>query len=370
MSRRTGLRLWGMLLAGALGLGVFGAVVSYAGLHLAGRDVPFLHTTSGTIDWVLWALLTPGIVWLARRFRIERGRVVRGVALHLVLGVVVALGELAGFTLAGELWQRALGITVELTRAQSFFLIVARWLPPAMVVYWTIVAATHAVDHYRHARERDRTVSELRLQLAQAELHALKMQLHPHFLYNTLNTIAALVRDGKRREAVEMVAGLGDLLRAALENAGEQLVPLREEVGLAQRYLEIERIRHGDRLDVRYGVAPESLDALVPNLLLQPLVENAVRHGLSQRPESHRIEIRSARTDGRLRLEVVDDGPGFDRDPLLEEGEGVGIRTTLERLRHLYGSDFRFRAGDAPGGGARIEVEIPWREESGGAEES
>jgi two-component system LytT family sensor kinase len=191
-------------------------------------------------------------------------------------------------------------------------------------------------------------------------LQALKMQLHPHFLFNTLHAISALMDDdvkGARR----MIARLSELLRLTLESVGQQEVSLRQELDALERYLEIEQIRFQDRLTVRLAVAPETLGASVPNLVLQPIVENAIRHGIAPRSSAGRIEIRAERQDGMIELQVIDDGPGLS--PGGEEfKEGIGLTNTRARLRQLYGDGHRIEIKDADGGGLAVKLSIPFRQ--------
>jgi two-component system, LytTR family, sensor kinase len=190
------------------------------------------------------------------------------------------------------------------------------------------------------------------------------MQLHPHFLFNTLHAISALMDDdvkGARR----MIARLSELLRLTLENVGRQEVSLRQELDALERYLEIEQIRFQDRLTVRLRVAQETLDACVPNLVLQPIVENAIRHGIAPRSSAGRIEIRAERRDGMIELQVIDDGPGLH--PCGEEGveefkEGIGLTNTRARLRRLYGDEHLIEIKDADEGGLIVKLSIPFRQ--------
>jgi LytS/YehU family sensor histidine kinase len=229
-------------------------------------------------------------------------------------------------------------------------------------VYWAVVGVGYAFDYRERYRERESAASELKAQLAQARLEALKVQLHPHFLFNTLHAISGLVRGGEMQPAVNMIAGLSELLRRALDSADEQEVPLREEVKFVELYLNIQSARFPDRLTVRMDVAPDALDALVPNLILQPLVENAVRHGISP-SESPGMIVVSAYCAGRmLHVEVSDDGPGLESGWRMEESEGIGLANTVERLKRLYASDHRFELRNGEGRGVTASLVIPFRE--------
>jgi len=191
------------------------------------------------------------------------------------------------------------------------------------------------------------------------------MQLHPHFLFNTLNAIAGLVRDRKDKAAVQMIAGLSDLLRHTLENSGKQEVPLREELDFLELYLDIQQMRFSDRLTVRMEVAPETLNARVPNLILQPLVENAIRHGVAARVSAGEVYISARRENGALELKVADDGPGLKRGWRIEDAGGIGLSNTRERLAQLYGKEHRFEVRNREGGGVEAALLIPWRSDAG-----
>lgn len=307
------------------------------------------------LTWYGWAALTPVVFWLARRCPLE-GRHWWGKALlHAVAGLAVALAHLSFFVwtwrlLEPQVAQRAsLAANLQQVMYQG---LVFEWL-----IYWLVLGSVFILDYYRRYRERDVAAAQLQRQLVEAQLQTLKMQLHPHFLFNTLNTIATLVRKQDNDAAVRMLAGLGDLLRHALEQADKQEVPLREELDFIERYLAIEQARFRDRLTVRMQIAPETLTAAVPSLILQPLVENAVRHGIARRAEAGVIEITAAREANRLRLQVRDDGPGLRKD-FAAEDEGVGLRNTRARLARLYGDKHNFALRN--GAGLTVELAIPF----------
>jgi two-component system LytT family sensor kinase len=199
----------------------------------------------------------------------------------------------------------------------------------------------------------------LKTQLAQAQLQALRTQLQPHFFFNTMNTIAMLVRNKEDAEAIRVLAGLSDLLRHVLDDARADEVPLREELDFLQRYLAIEQIRFRDRLRTDISVDPNVLDALVPNLMLQPLVENAVRHGIARRAAAGRVCVSARRDTESLVLTVQDDGPGLPEDWSLDDA-GVGLVNTRRRLAQLYGGDARLTVENAADGGVRAEVVLPY----------
>jgi LytS/YehU family sensor histidine kinase len=228
-------------------------------------------------------------------------------------------------------------------------------------VYWAILGVGYAFDYRERYRERESAAAKLKVQLAQAQLESLKMQLHPHFLFNTLHTIANLVRSNQGQQAVSMIAGLSELLRRALDSAAEQEVKLGEELKFIELYLAIQKVRFSDRLTVRMDVSKNTLEALVPNLILQPLVENAVRHGISFNDSAGEIVISTRSTDGMLHIEVSDDGAGLQSGWRMEESEGIGLANTKERLNHLYGADHRFEVRNGRMGGVAVSISIPFR---------
>lgn len=236
-----------------------------------------------------------------------------------------------------------------------------------LACYWLIVGAHHALFYLRRAVQRDREASELALRasrleagLAQANLRALNMQLQPHFLFNTLNAISVLAAKGERAQTVRLIGRMSDLLRMSLENS-EQTLPLVRELEFVQRYLDIEQVRFADRMTVRFDLAPDTMAALVPSMVLQPLVENAVKHGIARRRAAGRIEVRARRLDDRLEISVRDDGPGFGAEPAAG-GTGVGLANTQARLEQLYGpGGFEMYRGDGPGGGALVRITLPFR---------
>ncbi|MEO6393725.1 MAG: histidine kinase [Pyrinomonadaceae bacterium] len=228
-------------------------------------------------------------------------------------------------------------------------------------IYWAIMGVGYAFDYRERYREREAHAAQLTSQLAQAQLESLKMQLHPHFLFNTLHTIAGLVRTNARAPAVDMIAGLSDLLRRALDSAAEQEVPLAEEKKFVELYLDIQKVRFSDRLTVRMEISDDALDALVPNLILQPLVENSIRHGVSSDEAAGVIVVEAFRNQGMLHLKVCDNGPGLQAGWRMEQSGGIGLANTRSRLEHLYGANQRFDVSNAPGGGMIASIVIPFR---------
>jgi two-component system, LytTR family, sensor kinase len=316
--------------------------------------------------WYPVALLAPACLYFAARFRLERDRWLPTLAIHLALNLVfhVCL-VLISLPLSQLVWGEPI---FSLQFLKNLHQRLIGRLPIDAVFYWMIVGTGSAFEYYRRFREQQLQAAHLELratqleaQLVQAQLQALKMQLHPHFLFNTLHAISALMDDdvkGSRR----MIARLSELLRITLESAGQHEVSLREELDALERYLEIEQIRFQDRLTVQLAVAPETLAARVPNLILQPLVENAIRHGIAPRSSAGRIEIRTERLNGMLELQVIDDGPGLQPG---DEGlkEGIGLTNTRARLQQLYGDEHRIEIKDAGEGvGLVVKLSLPFRQ--------
>lgn len=229
-------------------------------------------------------------------------------------------------------------------------------------VFVPIVLVGHVVSYYRRFRERELHTAQLEGQLAKAHLQALKSQLQPHFLFNTMHSISALMLIDVRA-ADKVMTRLSDLLRMSLENDGSQLTTLSRELEFVSAYLQIEKVRFEDRLNIVFDIAPDTLDALVPHLLLQPLAENAVRHGISKRVEQGEIRISTSHDQQQLYLAVRDNGPGLNLSDRGSFREGLGLRTTRERLRTLYGEEQSVDIRSAPGEGVEINIRIPFRAE-------
>ena len=315
----------------------------------------------------VWAALNPLVIALARRFPLERGRWLRNFLIHLPAGfgvlalyttLYVPLHWLHGVRIVGDGREGARLATLgELYKFNFTYDLTTK-----IVLYWGTLTAVFALDLYRKYHGERLKAAELQTRLAQAHLQALRMQLQPHFLFNTLNAIAVLIY--RAPEAAEqMVTQLSEMLRISLDRVGVQEVTLRQELEFLEKYLEIERTRFQDRLRVEVRVGPEALGACVPNMILQPIVENAVRHGIAPRSQGGRIEISARREDGLLRLAVSDDGRGTDEpvEALAAKG-GVGLSNTRERLARLYGDRHSFALRSSAGLGMTVTLAIPYRE--------
>ncbi|MEX2608343.1 MAG: histidine kinase [Gemmatimonadota bacterium] len=315
-----------------------------------------------SMPWLYWALVTPLVLAQARRHPIEAPRRRRALLVH------AATGALAGvlFATVNVIFFRMLGApTAEPGAAGTGFLrmwaeAALVWTPMGLIFYAAIASVGFALAYQQRLAERDLHAARLEAQLGEARLQALRNQLDPHFLFNTLNTVAMHVRADDKETSVGLLARLSELLRHMLEEERAAEVPLRTEMQYVKRYLEIEGARFGDRLTTRVRVPESVLDAHVPNLLLQPLVENAIRHGIAAHPAAGTLVLWADRRGDRLHIEVLNDGAALADDFSLDTTRGVGIRNTRARLTHLYNGGATFRLENR-GGGVAAVVELPWR---------
>ena len=332
-------------------VGLFFASQIYFYFSRTERPMTFARSLAWQMVAVyLFAAATPLVLWLARNFPFERFRWRRNIAVHFLAGLAVSAAWGVGHVLLDN-WFTESPVRLTPARvARSVFFS----LDKELLVYWLLVLASHASNYYQRFREGE-------LRASQAQLQALKMQLQPHFLFNALHSISALVH--KDPDAADkMIARLGDFLRLTLDTAATQEVPLRQELNFLNCYLEIERIRFHDRLTTHLHVDPQTLSCRVPNLILQPIVENAIRHGVATRSAPGHIEVRAERRGETLRLQVRDNGPGLVAGPAAPKAEGgVGLSNTRARLAQLYGAAYRFELADAPGGGTVVTLELPFQ---------
>jgi signal transduction histidine kinase len=355
---------WGLFLGVWTLVGLFFSAQQYIFARLYEKPMTWkVVLLSNLPDWYIWAVFSLLIVWLYRRFPLDREHWIRSLCVHLPASVLVALGNLA-------LAVSSLFILVIVPAGEHSL----KWFPVYqrnlflsvhwyVLVYWAILGVCQGLDYYRKYREREKRATQLEAQLVQAQLQALKMQLHPHFLFNTLHSVSALLHEDAEA-ADRMIARLGEFLRLTLEDTGQQEVTLQKELEFLKCYLDIERIRFQDRLTVRYDIDPETLDALVPNLMWQPIVENAIRHGIAPRSGAGCIELRSKRLGPKLQLQVKDDGPGLRNEPGYDGdlNEGVGLANTRNRLRQLYGRNHWLGLCNGLDKGLVVTLEIPFKQ--------
>jgi two-component system, LytTR family, sensor kinase len=342
----------------AIGLGVFSTLMAYQLTRYWERPDPISYLAALNITyWMVWGLFTPLIMRLAMRFRFDGGKWPRALVVHIpavifFVGLHLAAMQLVRRSLVG--WER-----FKLGFWQLFRSDFIQYLDWEMATYWAITALALAAVYYRESQERAVRTAKLETRLVEAQLQTLQRQLQPHFLFNTLHAISTLMhRDVE--SADRMLSRLSELLRLTLNKVGQQEVTLSEEVDFLAKYLQIEQTRFQDRLSVKVDVQPEALDGLVPRMLLQPLVENAIKHGIAPQPGPGQIEIRAWRDDQHLLMEVADNGVGLSQDALTALQSGIGLSTTRARLQHLFGRDYQFEFLRQPRGLA-VRVVVPWR---------
>ncbi|HMK37788.1 MAG TPA: histidine kinase [Bacteroidota bacterium] len=346
---------WLIVFGASTGIGLLFVFQNYLGMSQETTQYKWNDLLVGLLSyWYVWALLFPFIIWLARYFPLEAGPTARNLGGHIPAFIVFPLLHIALYALflhAVDGDERPFVKTsIMLMKSGLFF----RYL-----TYAFLLAASYSIDYYRQHRERELRTSRLEAKLAEAQLQSLKSQIHPHFLFNTLNAISSLMH--KNVEAAdEAISRLADLLRATLEANGAQEVPLRQELELLKQYVGIEKLRLGERLIVRMEVQEEALEAMVPNLLLQPIVENAIRYGVSTQSRTGTVTVSAGCAGTNLEIRVTDDGPGLpDRFE-----EGIGIANTKARLRQLYGMNQSFLMSKGPSGGVCVTLQLPLRTDS------
>jgi two-component system, LytTR family, sensor kinase len=362
---------WLLVTAAATSFGLFESTKSFVFSRLEGRPLGVLELLRQNMPWwYAWGALVPVVVWVAKRVRLdEPQRVLRRSVLHFAAATTVAaihiliVGLVFYYTAPAWLGRYAPGVA-----APTPGLLLSRWLGSFLVsdmlTYWIILGVYYAVDYQRRYRASALLSSELAARAAtlehratEARLHALQMELNPHFLFNALNSIAALIRKQENATAVAMVARLGELLRATLDRDAVE-TRLGDELRLLELYLDIERARFANRLRVDVDVPANLHDARVPTLVLQPIVENSIRHGVARVPGPAVIVIRARRADDRLTLEVEDTGVGFPSTTGWEEG--IGLSNTRARLEQLHGTRAGIATANANGRGAVTRLWLPF----------
>ena len=337
-------------------LGFSFALGTYLGALQNGVHVEWKRTITGYLsDFYLWGLLSPLIFKLARRFEL-RERFPRNVLLHMASSVVLSFVVLS----AAALIYWYLG-SPNLTRSPTLLALwrnnafSAYYFHQGLTIYWTTLVVAHALHYYRGLREEEVRTERLAAQLAQAQLQALKMQIHPHFLFNTLNSISALLhKDVETADA--MIARLGDFLRLTLKRSDLESIQFSQELEFLNCYLDLERTRFEDRMIVKMEIEPQVVTVMVPNLILQPIVENAIRHGLSRQTMAGHLTIRAFKRTDRLVIQVEDNGPGLGTNL---NGNGIGLSNTRARLEQFYGKNYNLKIANNASRGAIVTLEIP-----------
>jgi hypothetical protein len=353
---------WSVITGVWILLGLIYVAPIYFEVRAEGMGHSFLKVFSwGILQWLAWAPLTPVIIALARRFPLVGGSWGRSLAVHIpafILFSALHSAAAVAITLTIKPWANMGSSPLSfwprfVSRLQGSF-------GADLLIYGAVVGVCYAIDYYRKYREREFVAAQLETQLAQAQLDSLRMQLHPHFLFNTLNGIVGLVRDKKNDTAVTMLVGLSDLLRHALEHSDRQEIELKEELNFIRLYLKIQQMRFSDRLQIQFHIDPETTKALVPNLLLQPLLENALRHGIGGSAAVGSLVIASKKENDRLVIKVTDNGAGLPTDWQLKGSSGIGLANTVARLQQLYGENHRFNIQNRDEGGVEVEIAFPF----------
>ena len=330
-------------------------------MHAEGRHHNWLPLFGiELVSWLPWALATPLVIRLARQYPMVRGVTARTVAVHLL-----AFAVLSAVT---ETWSTLLQMLFNPYHNRKWPTFVDTWTTTFifqaltfLIAYALILTVTYVVDAQESMARQMTETAHLNEELSKAQLAALRRQMEPHFMFNTLNSIAGLVRDHSNDAAVSMIVGLSDFLRRATADSDRSQVTLVEEVEYLQRYLEIQKVRFGERLQVSVDIPAELLRAQVPALLLQPLVENAIKHGISKRIAGGAVRIAGARDDGGLRLTVYNDGPGEPAD-WQATNTGVGLANLRTRLQILHGNESGLQLRRAVPEGVEVVVTLPLRE--------
>jgi len=338
-------------------------LVSASSYYLDGAVRPELSWFQTVLQfgsiWVLWVVVAPVIIWLARRFPIDEGRWPRALAVHLGSSLLWTLLYFPLTLVVIRTWGEQPLFPDFLAGLKGYGY---RALHEAFI-YWVIAVAAYAYWHFEGRRSEQKRGAELavrnaeiREELIRSELRTLRDQLHPHFLFNTLNSIAGLIRTDDRDTALQVLSRLSDLLRYTLETERTELVPLAKEIEFIERYLAIQQVRFRDRLQVAVGVADGCEAFQLPGMILQPLVENAVHHGVDNNRQSNRVELRARQNDDRLSITITNTTGGESKD---HSGFGIGLKNVRKRLQHIYGEDFLLDLGSAANELMTVTLTIP-----------
>src|SRR5262245_17243512 len=350
-------RLWLFIFAACLVPALLSSLTTYLSSHLARRGTDWGGIIFAGVVWLAFGAMTPIVYFLARRFPIKRETIVRAALAHFAGALILCLGWASSGVAVAILLNRR---PPQETFPRYYLYWVLVILPWAVFLYFTVLGCIYAFTYYREARERESQQAKLAAQLAEARLGALRMQLNPHFLFNSLNAITVMVRDGNTRDASRMLELLSGVLRQVLQGGNRQQVTLDAELQFIEKYLAIEQVRFPDRLRVEWSIGPELRDVLVPEFILQPLVENAIRHGIAKNSEAGVIEVAARENGDSLLLRVQDNGPGYH--PVSDSG--VGLVNTRTRLATLFGERGQLEILNCKEGGTAATVRFPWRRRS------
>ncbi len=344
-------------------LGVFSASQNMLVLQEIGMNPTWEESLRhALIDWYLWALLTIPIGVLVVKVGLDISRWKRIALVQILLSAAFALIHISLLATSQQIESSICGEQASfMGKAIPLFNIRFHW---NVLIYLAIIGVIFAREYYRRYRAKEIVSAKLETQLVQAQLQALKMQMNPHFLFNTLNSVAALIRDKQNGVAVDVLTELSDLLRYTLKSESVQVVPLNQELEMLERYLAIERIRFSDHLQISMNIDRQALDAAIPNLILQPLVENSIKHGIQSRERKNHIDVSVGRENGHLKIMVENDGNALPQNWSMDHNGGIGLRNTRIRLEQLYGTAQSFSIENVNGGGVRTTMRIPFEKYS------
>lgn len=345
-----------------LGFAIVNATQIVGGMRAVGMEHPWLRLfLTVVLSWLVWALATPVILRFGRRFPLNRWRSLRTWLIHL--GLCVAVGVVyslwAGWL---QLWLQPWGYAQVTKFGRTAFYSFSGEFHLFLILYAAILGISYTLESTRRLAQRETEAAQLNEQLSRAQLDALRRQLEPHFLFNTLNAIAGLVREARNEDAVNMIAGLSDLLRRVLDTSDLQEVSLGEEMEFLETYLDIQKTRFGDRLEVSLNVPREFVSARLPSLILQPMVENAIEHGIRTRSAGGALRISAIRNNGLLTLSVYNDGPRISAN-WEQLRSGVGIANVRARLQNLYGAECGFDIRNREHG-VEVLLSVPYKAEA------
>ena len=349
-------RAWLLLIAVGLAVGVMDAGQSYVLFGALGRRTALTRVLVINVSyWMTFAALVPAVFFMADRYRLNGPFRTRHLAIHLV----------GAFAFVFVHFGVAALITASLPQVSDvvlarFFTMLRNYSAGNFLLYWALVIVYYTVHYYQEARQQELQAVQLQADLTKAQLQSLRSQLNPHFLFNTINSISVLASKGEQRAVVETLSRLSDLLRASLDEKRPQEIPLSDELAFITGYLGIQQTRFSDRLTVQQEIQPDAMEALVPFMILQPLVENAIQHGISQQVGAATIAIKCHRQGDTLRLQVCDTGPGFGVDVRPSRRRGIGLSNTEARLEQLYGRRHTIEYGTTEMVGATVTISLPF----------
>ena len=356
----TGWRQW-ILLAGLWTIPAISFAVSiHARYLLSGNESSLLNwIVYQIIGWMSWVPLTVVILWLARKVRVQREGLGRALVFHAIACVLIVNVHLGYYVWLYGVYEYTGAMTLAWWWEEYLLYATIRG-PWALFLYWFILGVYYSWDYYQKFLDRELQASKLETQLVRSQLDALKDRLHPHFLYNALHSVAMLVRKGDQEASVNMLAGLSDLLRYVLDKGERQFVSLDEEIDFIKQYLSIQEVRFSDRLATSFDIPQDLLQAQVPFLIIQPLVENSLRHGIGPKKEGGTITVAAHKKDDSLVLMVSDNGVGLDGNDS-SPTDRVGLSNIRERLHHIYGDGGRLEIDTPASGGLTARITIPFQ---------